>query len=67
MIAKHTLNSTYVYRLRTDGSYIYVGRTVHNYRFLPFKKSHYAKIALFDRSVGPTFDAYVYPPFMKKD
>ena len=53
-------NNTYVYRLRTDGTYIYVGRAVFHYMYLPFKKSHYAKIALFDRSVGPTFDAYKY-------
>ena len=55
------LNPTYVYRLRTDGSYVYVGKVVMFYALLPFKLSHYAKIALFDRSVGPTFDAYKYP------
>lgn len=59
------MNPTYVYRLRTDGSYVYVGKTVHHYMFLPFKMSHYAKIALFDRFVGPTFDAYKYPKPLK--
>jgi len=51
----------YVYRLRTDGSYIYVGTVTMHYVSLPFQKQYYTKIALFDRDVGRTFDAYKYP------
>ena len=52
--------TNYVYRLRTDGSYVSVGRVTFNYMLLPFKFSHYTKIALFGDYVGKTFDAYKY-------